>query len=89
MNRGGQKQAIDRITWNGRFGYGFAVFAGDLMQAFSTAEIRYRDYELMQALEDVVTKNALAPVIAWRRMGKPLAGPVSQPTHYAIQLWEK
>ena len=87
MNRAGQKQAIDRIVWNGKFGYGFAVYAGDLMQAFSTAEIRYRDYELMQALEDVVTKNALAPAIAWRRMGKPLAGPVSQPTHYAIQLW--
>jgi len=85
----GTKHRIDRLSHGGRTGYGFAIGAGDLMHVYTQGNLRYREYEVFDALARVIATKNLAPVVTWCRQSRPLLGPLSQPRAHIFQVWER
>jgi hypothetical protein len=80
---------IDTIVWNGRRGYQMSWLANELALFFGS-HFLLREYEVVQALGEVIHRLELEPVITWRRHGKPVSGTrFRQPSKLFFQLWEK
>ena len=88
--------AVEKIEYDGRVGYYFAVDCPPLLQDVAPDAFRYREPELMEALGETINELDLAPVILWQRFGDPMNVPSMagaahpmNPTFYLIELWEK
>lgn len=84
----GSLDRIDRIECGTRVGYLFTIEAVQLLDRPSPATCRFREYELMEAVLETVTKQELAPVVTWQRYGTTVMTPIKCPEAVAIQLWE-
>ena len=58
---------LDSIVAAGRAGYSCAFQSVDLLEFLHDHLFRYREYELMLAVRDVVRALDLEPVVCWRR----------------------
>jgi hypothetical protein len=80
FDRSEQRGAVDAILCRGRHGHAFALKGqNDRMLAHYPTTFRYREYELMQAMREVMGATGLAPVIHWYREGGL----------YILNLWER
>lgn len=81
---------LEKLTYEGRTGYCFAIECGDLLHLHSGARMRYREPELMEALRDGIVAADLEPVILWQRFQKQIPMmPMGTPTIVVVQVWEK
>lgn len=89
LDQAGEVDRIQKILCGTRVGYHFSVEAAQLLDRPSPHTCRFREYELMEAVLDAVTKTGLAPVVTWQRYGTPLLiGPIKRPDVVDVQLWE-
>jgi hypothetical protein len=70
---------LDSLHVAGRAGYSCAFQSADLREFLHDHLFRYREYELMLAVRDVVRALDLEPVVCWRRFSG----------RYVVQLWER
>ncbi|MGO8997725.1 MAG: hypothetical protein ACLQVI_30780 [Polyangiaceae bacterium] len=70
---------LDAMRAGGKVGYSCAFHATDLREFLHDHLFRYREYELMLAVRDVIRALSLEPVVCWRRFQG----------RYVIQLWER
>jgi hypothetical protein len=82
-------RGLERVTYRGRNGYSFAFHYGGLTHRFSSARVRFREPELMDALRDVVKEKSLAPVILWHRYSRSIPMlPIGAPHVLVVNLFE-
>ncbi|MBO6938124.1 MAG: WG repeat-containing protein [Deltaproteobacteria bacterium] len=81
---------LERLTYDGRVGYCFAITCSDLLHWHSKSRMRYREQELMEAMFEATKAANLSPTILWNRYSNPIPMlPMSTPNVVVIQLWEK
>jgi hypothetical protein len=81
---------LERIEYEGRTGYAFAIQCGVLLHWFSSPRLRFREPELMEAIRAVILELDLEPVILWQRFQQQLPMlPMGRPTVLVVNLWDK
>ena len=89
LRRDGAVDQIEKIVCGTRVGYLFSIEAIQLLTRPSPSTCRFREYELMEAVLDVVARLGLAPVVMWQRFGTPtMMDPIKQPDSIDLQIWE-
>jgi len=88
MRRDGS-EGLEKITYEGRTGYCFAVRCDDLLQVYSGGRMRYREQELVEAMAAAMKETSLSPVILWQRFQRQIPMlPMGTPTVFVVQVWE-
>lgn len=88
LARDGAIDQVDKIECGTRVGYVFSVEAVELLDRPSPSTCRFREYELIEAILDAVTRLGLAPVVTWQRYGTVVLAPIKRPDTVVVQLWE-
>lgn len=80
---------VEKIRYQDRVGYSFAVPCSQLLHWFAASRCRWREQELMDALREVVLAKGLAPAILWQRFQRQIPMlPMGTPDVVVINLWE-